>query len=139
MDERGERDLLARRVRARRVELGLSVRAAAQAAEMDRNTWSYLEDGSRRTSEFKYAGIERALQWAPGSVAAILEGREPTPIQSGDAGEPVDEELELVRTDPKLTPDMRKRIIALILERREREKVAAIEDTRRMIDLFRRS
>lgn len=105
---------------------------------MDRNTWSYLEDGSRRTSEFKYAGIERALHWEPGSVTAILEGREPTPIQSGDAAEPVDEELELVRTDPKLTPDMRKRIVALILERREREKVAAIEDTRRMIDLFRR-
>ncbi|WP_157779110.1 helix-turn-helix domain-containing protein [Micromonospora sp. WMMA2032] len=140
MDERGERDLLARRVRARRVELGLSVRAAAQAAEMDRNTWSYIEDASRKTSEFKYAGIERALRWEPGSVVAILRGGEPTPVKpAAVATQPDDEEIELVRTDPKLTPEMRERIITLILERREREKAAAIEDTRRMIDLFRQS
>ncbi len=132
--------MLAKRVRARRVELSLSVRAAAAAAEMDRNTWSYLEDGSRRTSEFKFAGIERALRWESGSVAAILEGRDPTPAQpENNTAAPVDEEIELVRTDKKLTPEMRDRIIALILERRERDKVAAIEDTRRMIDLFRRS
>lgn len=136
MDERGERDVLAKRVRARRQELGLSVRAAAQAADMDRNTWSYLEDGSRRTSEFKYAGIERALQWEPGSVTAILDGREPTPAAAGNAEH--DEEIELVRTDPKLSDDMRERIIALILKRRERDKAAALEDTRRMIDLFKR-
>ncbi|MEV0726050.1 helix-turn-helix transcriptional regulator [Micromonospora purpureochromogenes] len=139
MDERGERDLLAQKVRARRVELGLSVRAAAQAAEMDRNTWSYLEDGSRKTAEFKYAGIERALRWEPGSVSAILEGREPTPISGPKAAEdPVDEEIELVRTDPKLSDEMRDRIIRLILERRKRDKAAALEDTRRMIDLFKR-
>jgi transcriptional regulator with XRE-family HTH domain len=138
MDERGERDLLAKKVRARRVELGLSVRAAAQAADIDRNTWSYLEDGSRRTSEFKYAGIERALQWESGSVAAILEGREPTPVQPG-GGEEVDDEIELVRGDKKLTPEIRERIISVILERRARDNAAAMEDTRRLIDLFKRS
>lgn len=138
MDERGERELLAAKVRARRVELGLSVRAAAQAAEMDRNTWSYLEDGSRRTAEFKYAGIERALRWEPGGVSAILAGGEPTPMGSPVSALGDDEEIQLVRSDPKLTEDMRERIITLILERRERDKAAAIEDTRRMIDLFRR-
>lgn len=106
---------------------------------MDRNTWSYLEDGSRRTAEFKYAGIERALRWEPGSVTAILAGGDPTSVgPSTPAVEEDDEEIQLVRTDPRLTDDMRERIIALILERREREKAAAIEDTRRMIDLFRR-
>lgn len=49
-----------------------------------------------------------------------------------------DEELELVRTDPKLDDAMRERIIALILERRERERAAALEETRRLIELFRR-
>lgn len=136
MDERGERDLLARKVRARRVELGLSVRAAALAAEMDRNTWSYLEDGSKRTAEFKYAGIERALQWEPGSVTAILDGREPTPITAADHED--DEEIELVRGDKKLTPEMRDRIIAMIQERRKRQKADSLEETRNMIELFRR-
>ncbi|MEV5629133.1 helix-turn-helix domain-containing protein [Micromonospora tulbaghiae] len=138
MDERGAQELLAARVRARRMELGLSVRKAAESAEMDRNTWSYLEDGSRRTAEFKYAGIERALRWAPGSVAAILGGGEPTPADPAVAVED-DEEIALVRSDPRLSDEMRERIIALILERRQRDKAAAIEDTRRMIDLFRRS
>jgi transcriptional regulator with XRE-family HTH domain len=137
MDERGERDLLARRVRARRVELGLSVRAAAQAAEMDRNTWSYLEDGTKKTAEFKYAGIERALQWEPGSVTAVLEGGEPTPITAPVETDD-DEEIELVRGDKKLTPEMRERIIALIHERRKRQKAASLEETRNMIELFRR-
>ncbi|WP_146755545.1 transcriptional regulator [Micromonospora saelicesensis] len=136
MDERGERDLLARKVRARRVELGLSVRAAAQAAEMDRNTWSYLEDGSKKTAEFKYAGIERALQWEPGSVTAILDGRDPTPVTAPSEAD--DEEIELVRGDKKLTPEMRDRIIALIHERRKRQKAASLEETRNMIELFRR-
>jgi hypothetical protein len=103
---------------------------------MDRNTWSYLEDGSKKTAEFKYAGIERALQWEPGSVTAILDGREPTPVTA--PSETDDEEIELVRGDKKLTPEMRERIIALILERRKRQRAASLEETRNMIDLFRR-
>lgn len=51
----------------------------------------------------------------------------------------VDEEIELVRTDQRLDPDMKRRIIALILERRERERSAAIEETKRLIELFRRT
>lgn len=49
-----------------------------------------------------------------------------------------DEELELVRTDPRLTDDEKVRIIQVILERRERDKRASIEETRRIIELFRR-
>lgn len=51
----------------------------------------------------------------------------------------IDDEIELVRTDPKLDDDMKRRIITIILERRAREKSAAIEETKRLIDLFRRS
>ncbi|WP_194821263.1 helix-turn-helix domain-containing protein [Micromonospora sp. S-DT3-3-22] len=139
MDERGGQDQLGQRVRSRRLELGLSARAAAQAAGIDRNTWSYLENGTRRTAEFNYAGVERALRWAPGSISAILGGGEPTVLPSDiPPAEDDDEEIALVRTDPRLTDDMRQRIILLIRERRERDKAAALEDTRRMIDLFRR-
>lgn len=134
MDEAGQRERLAKTISARRLELGLSASAAARAAGIDRNTWSSAEKGERETQAHNWVGLERALRWRPGSVAAILDGRDPTPVDA----EPVDEELELVRTDPRLTEEMKRRIISLILERRERSKAAAIEETRKLIDLFRR-
>jgi hypothetical protein len=48
-----------------------------------------------------------------------------------------DEEIELVRTDSGLTPEIKKRIIDNIVDRRNRERAAALEETRRMIELFR--
>lgn len=69
-------------------------------------------------------------------AAAGLRPGQPAPAEPTRE---VDEEIELVRTDPKLTEDMKRRVIALILERRERDKAAALEETRRLIDLFRRS
>ncbi|MGA4726256.1 helix-turn-helix domain-containing protein [Micromonospora taraxaci] len=135
MDEQDGRARLAEFIKTRRLERGLSTSKAAQAAGIDRATWSTAESGARRTSEHNWAGIERALGWATGSIAAILNGGNPTPVQD----QAVDEEIELVRTDPKLTEDVRERIIALILERRERDKAAALDDTRRLIDLFKRS
>lgn len=113
----------------------MSVSKAAQAAGIDRATWSSAEKGDRATQPHNWAGIERALDWKTGSIAAILDGGEPTPA---DADADVDEELELVRTDPRLNDEMRARIIRLIRERRERDKAAALEDTRRLIDLLRR-
>lgn len=137
MDEQGQRERLAHMIRVRRLERGLSASKAAQAAGIDRATWSNAETGTRRTLEHNYAGIERALGWMPGSIEAILSGGEPAADLS--AAEDVDEELRLVRTDPQLNEEMRERIIALILERRERERSAAVEDTRRLIALFKRS
>lgn len=49
-----------------------------------------------------------------------------------------DEELELVRTDRRLTDDMKARIIRVIFDRRARDKAASIEETRRIIEMFRR-
>lgn len=136
MDEQRQRERLAGMVKSRRIERGLSVSKAAQAAGIDRATWSSAEKGDRQTQPHNWAGIERALDWKAGSIAAILAGGEPIPA---DLLAEVDEELSLVRTDPRLTDDMRQRIVALILERRERDKATALEGTRRMIDLFRRS
>src|SRR5262245_44782522 len=69
---------LARAVRDRRLELGLSLRAAGPAAGMKRVAWAELENGDHRLGQRFWAGLERALAWAPGSVAAILAGGEPT-------------------------------------------------------------
>jgi transcriptional regulator with XRE-family HTH domain len=71
---------LARYIAGRRHELGLSAARAASDAGVARNTWSSAENGSREVRSENYAGIERALRWAPGSVAAILEGGYPTGV-----------------------------------------------------------
>lgn len=103
---------------------------------MDRGTWSSAETAERRTAEYHYAGIETALQWAPGSIDAILAGGEPTALV---AQSPAlrDEEIELVANDPSLDNKMKRRIIEMIYERRERDRAAGIEETRRVIDLFK--
>ncbi len=72
---------LARLVRERRLSLGLSVRAAAAVAEIDRTTWSNtVESAGRTVSAFKKVGIEKALKWAAGSVDAILGGGDPAEL-----------------------------------------------------------
>ncbi|MFI5891975.1 hypothetical protein ACIA5D_17880 [Actinoplanes sp. NPDC051513] len=76
-DSTDARQRLADQVRSRRLQLGLSVRAAAEQAGIARGTWIGLEDASRRTAETSYAGIERILQWAPGSVSGVLGGEQP--------------------------------------------------------------
>lgn len=139
MDDRQARERLGRLMQERRKVLRLSVRRAAQLAGLDRDTWAAAEEVRRRLSEFNYAGVEAALEWTPGSVDDILAGREPR-VREADTGDTIelhDEELELVRTDASLSPDMKKRIIDLILERRERDRAASFEETRRVIELFR--
>lgn len=139
MNEGQQRSRLAELMQARRRELRLSARAAAQLAGIDRNTWSSAEAASRRTAEYHYAGIERALQWAPGSVDAILAGGDPTELdaQPLPAAGIRDEEVGIVLDDPDLDNRAKKRIIEIILDRRERDRAAAVEDTRRVIALFK--
>jgi transcriptional regulator with XRE-family HTH domain len=134
------KDRLAAAVRRRRLELGLSERQAAERAEVARNTWSSMEAGKRQTAEHRYAGIERALDWEPGSIDAILSGRQPTARSTGDTQaieRQRDEEIELVANDPDLDNEMKMQIIKLIYERRERDRAAGVEETRRVIDIFK--
>ncbi|MFC3454066.1 helix-turn-helix domain-containing protein [Amycolatopsis speibonae] len=63
---------LARRVKERRVQLQISVRAAAKAAGVDRNTWASLEDGTRVLQDRNYSKIETALSWPAGEIERIL-------------------------------------------------------------------
>lgn len=72
VDGEGGRRRLAWLVKQQRQSLGLSVRAAASKAGVDRATWTGMEDGSRGTQDRQFAGIERALEWPPGAIAAIL-------------------------------------------------------------------
>lgn len=68
---------LAGAIAQRRRELGMSVTKAAKIAAINRDTWSDAEAGRRLLHVHNRAGVERALQWADGSVDVILEGGEP--------------------------------------------------------------
>ncbi|MFD3741114.1 helix-turn-helix domain-containing protein [Streptomyces sp. NPDC058629] len=72
---------LADYVTARREELGLSVRRAAQLAGIAYDTWRRIEGGTKKVHRPNIAKVDPVLGWAPGSAVGILEGREPIPIR----------------------------------------------------------
>lgn len=78
--EEEPRSRLARLIQTRRRELRLSERQAAATAGVARNTWASAEEGVKQLAEKSIAGIEAALQWAPGSVERILAGGNPAPL-----------------------------------------------------------
>src|SRR6185369_5378422 len=86
------RQRLGELVLARRHELGLSLREAARRAGIMRPTWTGMEHGSRRTAAYNFAAIERALDWRPGSIEAVLAGGQPetslAPTSSNEASGP---------------------------------------------------
>jgi DNA-binding XRE family transcriptional regulator len=65
---------------ARREQLALSQNRAAKLFKGSRTTWVSWESDASRPERYNYVRIEAVLRWAPGSVAAILDGGEPTPI-----------------------------------------------------------
>ena len=65
----------------RRRQLGLSQSRAATKAGVSRTSWVAWEKGTATPEDYNHVKIERALQWQPGSVDAILAGGDPTPIQ----------------------------------------------------------
>lgn len=95
------REWLAETVRARRRDLRLSKEEAARRGGMSVKTWTSVEIG-REVRDTTYVGTEDALKWERGSVAAILDGGDPTPLEPAENEEPIEVEyatrvLELVR------------------------------------------
>lgn len=117
---------LAKLIQRRRLDLGLSVRQAAETAGIARNTWASAEDGSRQTSDTNFAAIERALRWTPGSISQVKAGGAPnelpdapssTRTTSNDADEAL---IRIMRSD---IPDGDKaRIVRLLIQKQERAR-----------------
>ncbi|MFF4834039.1 helix-turn-helix domain-containing protein [Streptomyces sp. NPDC001315] len=80
-------DRLGRRVKAHRLQLYPSRKAAADVAGVTKDTWQRVEEG-RPAREVSYAGIDRALGWAVGSCVAIAEGGEPVLVDAADDASP---------------------------------------------------
>lgn len=73
-------------MQAKRLELGMKTwRSLATEAGISYETLRALRAGENYAPATAYA-VETALQWAPGSIAQILEGGEPTPATQGHSG-----------------------------------------------------
>lgn len=77
-------DRLAKRVKAHRMELYPSRKAAADAAGISKDTWRRVEEGLE-VWDTKLAAIDKALGWTVGSCIAIAEGYEPVLADDPDA------------------------------------------------------
>lgn len=77
---------VAAEVKRRRVELGLTQPQVHAAGGPSVSMLSKIE-GAKRTSyeDMAIARLEKALQWAPGSIEAIRRGGAPTPLKVEEA------------------------------------------------------
>lgn len=132
------RDTWAAYIRAAREHARLSKTELARRVGKDRATIGRWEDGKNRPEDANLVvsvadvlGLDRDEALAAAGLRPGVEAPATPTVE-------IDEEIHLVQTDPNLDEAMKRRIIDLILERRERDRAAALEETRRMIDLFRR-
>lgn len=141
-----QRARLATAIESRRLELGLSARAAATAASIARGTWDSAENGSRRTLKSNYAAIERALKWAPGSIQNILNGGNPTPADPGPitlaatatlSSATSDEAIIRVMNSPDLDDQAKAKIMRLLIAEQERFTRERITRADELIQAFR--
>lgn len=89
---------LAGHIERRITELGLEYAEVARLADFSIEVLRKMRHGIKARGS-TYRKLERALQWAQGSVAAILAGGEPMPVGVDDTpfGEQPDPELELAQ------------------------------------------
>lgn len=102
------------------------------------------ESNVHRATIFKYIKGEKAgVTVATVKAIAAALGDDPANAlrAAGTVApdvDPADEELELVRSDPDLTPELKVLIADIIMEHRAREREAALAETRRLIELMKR-
>ena len=80
----GHRARLAKIVKRERTRRGLSIRAAAAEAGVDRATWTAVEEATRVPQPHKAAQMEPVIGLGPGSFENILAGLDPIWIDQGD-------------------------------------------------------
>lgn len=107
-------------VLARRVQLGLTQEDAAERGGLSATTWRLLENRAQSSyRRLTLAGVERALGWAAGSIAALLDGRDPTEAGhrrdgDGDGDDDADAVVRLRGKVAQLSHDDARAIEALV-------------------------
>jgi hypothetical protein len=84
----------------RRLDLGFKTwRDLAQAADISYETLRALRKGEGTPAEATIHGLERALKWRTGSIAAVYDNRDPEPAPGSPGAEEPEEEP--FRFDPE--------------------------------------
>jgi hypothetical protein len=91
---------LAARVLERRLQLNLSIKRAADLADLSKDTWMRVESGDN-VRHMTYDKIETALGWTVGSCRKIMDGGEAVLLDETDPG---------VTLTPVPTEDLEKEI-----------------------------
>lgn len=119
-------------IKRRRLELILNQSEAPRRAGVTRPVWLAWEKGESTPRDSNWAKIERTLEWAPGSVAAILQGGEPSPLATAEAGAPGslppdDEFVRYVRGKKGISESWKKTIIEEYWADKERDDARRVE------------
>lgn len=130
------RQRLARLMDDRRSDLGLTWNEVADKAGVTREGLRRMRTGTGHIRSLTKRGIERALQWASGSVDQILAGGDPGIIREASASAtPTDDALERFLARPVPTDEELRRsglqpetVKALLAMRRRIERWAAEGD-----------
>lgn len=113
---------------SRREELGTSQSAAARAAKIARSTWVNWERDKKAPERFNYVRIETILGWEPGSVQAIIDGRDPVARRKEHSPPPIPDGVSVDPADwAAMTDDERAmyvRIVTGVRRRRQQRRGA---------------
>lgn len=109
----------------------------ARQLDVERTTVWRWETGKQRPESAELVAQFARVTGVDQDEALAAAGLRPGQAAPAEPTREADEEIDLVVNDPNLGNQMKQRIIEIIYERRERDKAAAIEETRRVIDLFR--
>lgn len=122
--------------RTARETAGLNKAALARRLGVDRATIHRWETGQTRPED---AGLVQAFAAIFGlDLDEVLSAAGLRPSDAAEMPPALDAEIELVRNDPDLDLDMKMRIVTMIVERRARERAAALAETQRLVELFKR-
>lgn len=80
---------LAKKVKDRRLELGIPRKKAAELAGMSKDTWQRVEEGDS-VRLMSISKMDAVLGWASGSAVGILEGKEPIETRASEDAPGVD-------------------------------------------------
>lgn len=105
---------------ARRVELHMSWRDLTNTAGISYEALRAIRRGGRTPSLVTKRRVEDALQWAPGSIDAILDGGDPTPLDVPERPAPTaDDDLDAQLAEAQELLARASELLAQINDQRE--------------------
>lgn len=105
----------------RRLELGMTWRQVARAGDISYEALRTARRGDANIPPMTQRSIERGLQWAAGSVRAVLDDGDPTPLGPPSAAEVAEGQMQILTASPQQLVEMRN-IVEEVLGREEADE-----------------